>query len=297
MTKVLPDIFFLYKTSALIGAGILILIVFLINSGKAVKFFDDKMQDRARWLVQELDVLFIEVNLKTATLIIYLSTFGIGFLVFVLLLPNVVAGLIIGIAVGFAISRLPAPIMQMLKARRAVEFNLQMVDGLTLMSNGLRSGLNLVQSVELVVQEMPSPLKEEFNLLLAQNRVGVPIDEAFVNLSKRLEIEDLDMFATAILILRETGGNLPETFDTIVDTIRERIKLSAKIKALTAQGIFQAIVITVIPFILLAIQYGANPKRVSLFFSTPLGYVMLAAMFFLQGLGGYMIKKIVTIEV
>jgi len=297
MIKSLPSIFFLYKTSALVGASVLILIVFLINSGKAVKYFDDKMQSRARWLVQEFDILFIEINIKTANLILYLSTFGIGFLVFILLLPNVIAGIIVGISIGFSVSRLPEPIIQMLKTRRAVEFNLQMVDALTLMSNGLRSGLNLVQSVELVVQEMPAPLKEEFNLLLAQNRVGVPIDEAFMNLAKRLEIDDLDMFATSILILRETGGNLPETFDTIVETIRERIKLSAKIKALTAQGIFQAIVITVIPFILLAIQYAANPKRVGLFFSTPLGYVMLSTMFILQGLGGFMIKKIVTIEV
>ena len=105
------------------------------------------------------------------------------------------------------------------------------------------------------------------------------------------------MFATAILILRETGGNLPETFDTIAYTIRERVKLTAKVKALTAQGIFQAIVITVIPLALLAVQYYGNPAQTALLFTTPLGYVMLTAMFFLQGLGGFVIKKIVSIKV
>ena len=105
------------------------------------------------------------------------------------------------------------------------------------------------------------------------------------------------MFSTAILILRETGGNLAETFETIAHTIRERVKLTAKIKAMTAQGIMQAIVISIIPIALLVLQYFANPAKVQLLFTTPLGYVLLATMFTLQGIGGFMIKKIVTIKI
>ena len=287
----------LYKVGVLILMGVVFLLVFLVNSKKALRFLDEKFEGRADWLVRELDTLFIELNKKTALIIMYAGTLGVGFVVFVLFLPNFIAGIMVGGALGFMFSRLPAPIIQYLKNRRAYTFNLQMVAALTLMSNGLRSGLNLLQSVNLVVEEMPNPIKQEFNLLLAQNRVGVPIDEAFVNLSKRLDIDDLDMFATAILILRETGGNLPETFDTIAHTIRERVKLTAKVKALTAQGVFQAIVITVIPFALLLVQYFANRDATMLFFNTPLGYVMLFFMFLLQGLGGFMIKKIVTIKV
>ncbi|MFH1223822.1 MAG: type II secretion system F family protein [Pseudomonadota bacterium] len=291
------SLFGLYKVGVFLVGGTLLFIVFLINSKRAVKYLDQKFEDRAEWLIRELDSLFIEMSKRTAIVLIYASTLGIGFVVFVLFLPNFIAGIIVGAAVGFMVSRMPAPVIQVMKNRRAMTFNLQMVDALTLMSNGLRSGLNLIQAVGLVVEEMPNPIKQEFTLLLAQNRVGVPIDEAFVNLSKRLDVEDLDMFATAILILRETGGNLPETFDTIAYTIRERVKLTAKVKALTAQGVFQAIVITAIPIILLVVQYAANPVQTSLLFSTPIGYVMLATMFGLQGLGGYMIKKIVTIKV
>jgi len=287
----------LYKIGVLVVGGTLIFIVALINSKKALTYLDSKFEDRAEWLVKELDTLFIEFNKKTALILIYASTLGVGFIVFVLFLPNFLAGILIGSAVGFMISRAPMPVITWMKAKRSMTFNLQMVDALTLMSNGLRSGLNLIQAVGLVVEEMPDPIKQEFTLLLAQNRVGVPIDEAFVNLARRLELEDLDMFATAILILRETGGNLPETFDTIAYTIRERVKLTAKVKALTAQGIFQAIVITVIPFLLLLLQYYTNPGQTSLLFTTPLGYIMLAVMFFLQGLGGYMIKRIISIKV
>lgn len=287
----------LYKVGVLILMGVLFLIVFLINSKRAVKFLDEKFENRADWLVRELDTLFIEMNKRTALILIYAGTLGAGFIIFVLLLPNFIAGIFLGFAVGFMFSRLPAPIISYMKNKRAYLFNLQMVDALTLMSNGLRSGLNLIQAVGLVVEEMPDPIKQEFNLLLAQNRIGVPIDEAFVNLSKRLDVEDLDMFATAILILRETGGNLPETFDTIAHTIRERVKLTAKVKALTAQGVFQAIVITVIPLVMLFVQYFANREQTILMFTTPVGYIMLFFMFLMQGLGGFMIKKIVTIKV
>ena len=287
----------LYKIGVLILMGVLLLIVFLMNSKKAVRFLDAKFENRANWLVRELDTLFIEMNKRTAIILIYGGTLGAGFVVFVMFLPNFIAGILIGGAVGFMFSRLPAPIISYMKNKRAYLFNLQMVDALTLMSNGLRSGLNLIQAVNLVVEEMPDPIRQEFNLLLAQNRIGVPIDEAFVNLSKRLEVEDLDMFATAILILRETGGNLPETFDTIAHTIRERVKLTAKVKALTAQGVFQAIVITVIPVIMLVVQYFANKDQTMLMFTTPIGYIMLFVMFLMQGVGGYLIKKIVTIKV
>jgi tight adherence protein B len=297
MTPETTGLWGLYKVGALILMGSLFLVVFLLNSKRALRFLDQKFEERADWLVRELDTLFIELNKKTALIIIYSGTLGVGFVIFVLFLPNFIAGLLVGSALGFMFSRLPAPIIQYLKNKRAYVFNLQMVDALTLMSNGLRSGLNLLQAVTLVVEEMPNPIRQEFNLLLAQNRVGVPIDEAFVNLSKRLDIDDLDMFATAILILRETGGNLPETFDTIAHTIRERVKLTAKVKALTAQGVFQAIVITIIPFALLFVQYFANKEQTMLFFTTPLGYVLLFVMFLMQGLGGFMIKKIVTIKV
>jgi tight adherence protein B len=297
MLKELSSLFVLYKTGVIVVTSVVIFLIFLINSRKAVSFLDRKFEAQADWLIKELDTLFIEINKKTAVIGVYASTLGVGFIIFILFLPNVIPGILIGGALGFMSSRMISPVILMLKERRAATFNLQMVDALTLMSNGLRSGLNLIQAVELVIAEMPNPIRQEFTLLLAQNRVGVPIDEAFVNLSKRLNVDDLDMFATAILILRETGGNLAETFDTIAYTIRERVKLTAKVKALTAQGVMQAIVITVIPFGLMFFQYMSNPTHTKLFFSTPLGYILISLMLLLQGIGGFMIKKIVTIDV
>ena len=100
-----------------------------------------------------------------------------------------------------------------------------MVDALSLMSNGLKSGLSIVQSLGLVTQEMPNPIRQEFNLILSENKLGVSLEDAFINLAKRIKSDDVEMFVTSVNILKETGGNLAETFDTIVITIRERIKV------------------------------------------------------------------------
>lgn len=293
----LKSLYILYQTGFLVILSFIIFLIFLINSNLLIKILDKRFTSKADLLVKELDTLFIEIKRSTAMVIIYAGTFGTGFIIFVLFLPNWIAGLIVGSAFGYMFSFLIMPIIKMKKAKRASVFNMQMVDALALMSNGLRSGINITQAVELVVSEMKDPIRQEFNLLLSQNRIGVPIDQGFVNLSKRLEIEDLDMFATAILILRETGGNLPETFDTIVYTIRERVKLTAKIKAMTAQGVMQSIVISLIPIALLLIMYLSRPDDVKLFFTTPIGLALLSFMFFLQGLGGLIIKKIISIKV
>ena len=113
------------------------------------------------------------------------------------------------------------PIMNKLVERRIKKYEGQMVDGLTLLANGLRAGLSVPQALSMVVDEMPDPIAAEFNLVLQQNRIGVPIEECFDNLADRVKTQDNDMFVSSINILSETGGNLAETFDTIVGVIRK----------------------------------------------------------------------------
>jgi tight adherence protein B len=105
------------------------------------------------------------------------------------------------------------------------------------------------------------------------------------------------MFVTAVNILKETGGNLAETFETIVTTIRERQKVEKKIEALTAQGLMQGLIVTMIPFILAIVFFIVDPAYIKPMFNTTLGLVLFAGMLGLQIIGGVMIKKIVTIKV
>ena len=181
--------------------------------------------------------------------------------------------------------------------RRTHKFVMQMVDALSLMSNGLKSGLSVVQSLALVTQEMPDPIQQEFNLVLSENKLGVSLEEAFTNLANRIKVDDVEMFVTSINILKETGGNLAETFDTIVTTIRERIKVENKISALTAQGFYQGVFVMAIPPILAGVFYQTDPDFMRPLFTTPIGWLIIMVIFLLETVGFFVIMKIVKIDV
>ncbi|HLD73517.1 MAG TPA: type II secretion system F family protein [Bdellovibrionota bacterium] len=248
-------------------------------------------------IVRKLDSLFIEVKSEKVLKILIISSL-VGFILFFLLfLPYWYVGLFMGVLWIFFALRIPKIVIDFLIKRRISKFSSQMVDGLTLMSNALKSGLSLVQGIGLIVDEMPNPFSQEFNLILSQQKVGVPLDEAFTKLAERLPSEDVQMFVTAIVILRETGGNLSETFDTVVHTIRERIKVEKKISALVFMGVMQGAIVTAIPFVLLLVLYVVDPQHVTVLFTNVWGYFILGAMISMQLLGGLMIKKIVTIRV
>jgi tight adherence protein B len=192
---------------------------------------------------------------------------------------------------------LPRKILGFMWNRRVKQFDEQMLDGLTFLSNSLKSGLSLLQAIDMIVQELPNPLSQEWALVMSQQKLGVRIDEALGNLEKRIGSEDIQIIITSITILRESGGNLAEVFDTIAYTVRERRKVEGKIEAMTAQGVMQGIIIVLMPIVLGAILYMIDPYLISRLWTTVLGWVMLIFMFALQFAGGWMIMKIVTIEV
>ncbi|MBI2712244.1 MAG: type II secretion system F family protein, partial [Bdellovibrio sp.] len=193
------------------------------------------------YIVERLATMFIEVPPQQVLLGLLGVSFGSGFLCVLAFLPKFFPGVPLAIVVTIIGWKIPKPIVDWMYKRRVTKFTMQMVDALSLMSNGLKSGLSVVQAMGLVSQEMPNPIHQEFNLVLSENKLGVSLEEAFNNLAKRVKSDDVEMFVTSINILKETGGNLAETFDTIVGTIRERIKVENRISALTAQGLYQGI--------------------------------------------------------
>ena len=148
----------------------------------------------------------------------------------------------------------------------------------------------------MVVDEMPNPISAEFNLVLQQNRIGVPIEECFDNLAARVKTQDNDMFVSSINILRETGGNLAETFDTIVGVIRERVRLKQKVETLVAQGLFQGYTIAAMPFVIGGIFASSDPDGMSKMLTHPLGIFMLVLAIGMDALGLFVIMKIVKVK-
>ncbi len=244
-----------------------------------------------------MKLLGMDVDEKKVTRLLILSSFGLGFLVFLLAWPNVGLGTFFGISVSIAGFQLVPIIYKSLYEKRCNQFTDQMVDALTIMANGIKSGSNPQQSMSRVVEIMGNPVKAEFAQVMTQVQFGQSFEEALTDLGERIPRPDVQMFVTAINILKETGGNLAETFQTIVSTIRERQKLEKKISAMTAQGIMQGIIVTCIPFVLLGVFMFIDPTYMQPMFNTTLGLILLAAMLGMQIIGGVVIRKVVTIKV
>lgn len=249
------------------------------------------------FIVDRLNQMFITVSPEKVLLGLFALSVGSGSIVFLFFLPQVIPGLIFGFAATVVGWKAPKPIVELIYRRRVKKFTLQMIDGLSLMSNAMRSGLSVVQSIGVIVQEMPNPIREEFNLVLSETRLGVSLEEAMINLSKRIQSDDVEMFVTAINILNETGGNLAETFDTIVNTIRERVRVQSKIEAMTAQGFYQGVIVMAVPPILGLIFYSSDPEFMKPLFTTVLGWLIVSVIVALEVIGFFVIMRIIKIEV
>ena len=248
-------------------------------------------------VLRYLEMMFVETDQRNVTLAMFASSFGVGALVFVICWPHLVVGLIFGGGITILMWSVPKIFIRNMWERRCGAFVDQMVDGMTLMANGVKAGLSVQQCMERVQENMSNPISQEFGLVLSQMRIGRSLQEALNELGTRIPRPDVQMFVTSVNILQETGGNMGETFQTITYTVRERQKVEKKIEALTAQGITQGIIISLVPIMLLVVFFIVDPNYVMPLFTTALGLVAVFVMVSLQVIGGLMIRKIVKINV
>ncbi len=279
------------------GVGICSFLITYLNADNIISFLRKQSLGNREYVLKRLDLMFVEINQKRVTGAMLMVSFGVGTLAFVAAWPHVLMGLGVGVVLTVIGWRIPKLLVDMYYARRASLFVDQMVDGLTLMSNALKAGIGIPQAMKIVAENMPDPMSQEFQYMISQNTNGASIEEVLVDLANRIPYPDVQMFVTAVNILNETGGNLAVTFDTIVRTIRERIKVEKKIAAVTAQGVTQGVIITVIPFILLILFYFMDASFIAPLFTTTYGWLMLMGVLTLQIIGGLAIRKVVNIKV
>ena len=289
---------FLYKDFIFIPLVAICIALFVYNfADPVINFLSKKSLGKKDDVVKYLKLMSDKVDEKRVTLLMLLMSFGLGSVFFVLFYPKIIPGLIFGSVVTMVGWSLPLIIVKSLYEKRCDRFVEQLVDGLTIMSKGIKSQSNVAQSMERVIEIMGNPLKTEFQKVLSQHQLGQSFEDSLVDLGTRVPRPDVQMLVTAINILKETGGDLSQTFDNIVFTIRERQKLEKKIQALTAMGRFQGLIVTLIPFVLAVIFFIMDPQMIMPMFTTTLGWIMLAVMIGLQVIGGFLIRKIVTIKV
>lgn len=226
--------------------------------------------------------------------LLYLS-FLSGFLVLGFLLVttgNLFAAGVFSLASFFA----PQFYLAHLKKKRAEAFEAQLPDMITVLNNSLRAGHSLPVALEVIRNEMKNPMKTEMAILLGELRLGMVFEKALRNLYKRMPSEDLDLIVTAILIAEKVGGNLTNVLAGLETTIRERNKMNGKIKALTSQGKMEGLVVGLLPYVL-GLAIGLIDQKLMVpMLTTPTGWLMIAAIFFLDLIGILVIQSIVTIE-
>lgn len=292
MSALLSNEYFLFPSFALS-----VFVFSYFNCDRIINFLHRKSLGNREVVMDLMDRMFIETNKKKVTALMLLGSFGLGFLIFIALWPKVGAGFFIGSVVTIVGWSIPKIVMTALWEKRCNKVVDQFIDGMTIMSNGVKSGLSITQSMERAEINMKGPLPQEFRLVLNKTRLGMSVEEALNEFADRIPRPDVQMLVTSVNILKETGGNLAETFQTIVTTVRERQKIEKKIQAMTAQGLMQGIIITLVPFFLFVVFLVIDPNYVKPLYTTTLGYIALFIMLCLQVIGGIMMKKIVTIKV
>jgi len=192
---------------------------------------------------------------------------------------------------------LPKLAVNWLKKRRFETFEKQLPDALLMVSGAMRAGASLTVAMESMVKEQKPPLAQEFDLLLREQRVGVDFDTALKNMEKRLPIQDFIMVVSGMRISREVGGNLADILETLADTLRMKHQMEGKIKALTAQGKMQGLVMTCLPLFLMFILTHMEPEAMAPLYNTFVGWGTLAVIAVMEVVGYIAIQKIVTIDV
>jgi tight adherence protein B len=205
---------------------------------------------------------------------------------------NVIATMLVLISVWF----IPNFYIANKAKKRMVAFNAQLADGMLVICNALKAGYSFMQATALVSKEMDGPLAKEFSTLLKEMSFGITIEESFANITQRVDSEDLKLVVNAILIQKDVGGNLAEILDKIIETIRERQRIKAEVKTLTAQGRLSGVIISVLPFGMALFLYFINRDYLTVLFQSRLGISLVIYGLISQTIGYFVIRKITDIE-
>lgn len=198
---------------------------------------------------------------------------------------------------GLGLGMLPLLWLVMRRRRRLKAFAVQLPEALDMLSRALRAGQSLAAGFNLVTAEIGAPLGREFGRVYEEQNLGISLEESLTAMADRIPNLDLKFFATAVILQRQTGGDLAEILDKIGDLIRERFKIWGQVQALTGEGRLSGIVLLALPVALFFVVHYLNPDYVKLLFTDPAGKKMLAVAVVMQVIGALVIRKIVNIKV
>jgi tight adherence protein B len=218
-------------------------------------------------------------------------------LLLLVLVTLVTDSILMGLAGGAAGVYLPMLALNSRRGRRQRLLAHQLPEALDFLGRVLRAGHSLSTGIQMMGQELPQPIAGEFRRCYDQHSLGQPLEEAMREMTAHVDSTDFAFFVTAVLIQRQTGGDLGEVLGNISATVRSRIRLQQHVKAITAEGRLTGYILVAFPLILLAISQVLNPTYNSVLFHESSGQMLLGAALFLQTMGLLIIRRIVNVKV
>jgi tight adherence protein B len=203
-------------------------------------------------------------------------------------------GLPVGGALGFS---LPFIFLKVKRTRRMRTFEEQFPEALDLIARALKAGHAFATGLKMAADELPEPVGPEFRKTFDEQNFGLPMKDALDNLAQRIPILDVRFFVTAVLIQRETGGNLAEILENLGFVVRERFKILRQVRVYTAHGRFTGYVLLALPAVLGIALSFINPDHMNLLFRERMGQMLLGVALVMQTIGFLWIKQVIKIEV
>jgi tight adherence protein B len=257
--------------------------------------YADALLKGGRFGIENLNMLIQQSGVNTTVSVILLASAVLALVAFIAV--RITTGwALLGLPAGMMVAVLPIQVLRTIRDRRMRKFEDQFPEALDLISRALRAGHAFTTGIEMVAKEMPKPVGPEYQLLYDQQNYGMPMPEALRAFAERIPVIDARFFATAVLIQRESGGNLSEVLDNLSSVIRERHRVKRQMRVLSAHGRITGWVLVCLPPALAFVLMTTNPEHRKTMFGDPLGIQMMIAAGVLQIVGTLIMRKIINIE-
>jgi tight adherence protein B len=234
------------------------------------------------------------LRMKAGKLILMSACLGMGTFILVgVFYPQFWAGVLLGIAVA----GVPFGVVSYLRQKRLQKFEERFPEALDLLGRAVRAGHAFTTGLEMIAKESPEPIASEFRTTFEEQNFGLPLRDALLNMTERIPSIDVRFFVTALLIQKETGGNLAEILDGLARVIRDRFRIYREVRVRTAQGRLTAGILIALPIFMLFLLLALNPTYMKVLFQDPRGSLILSVAAIMQIIGSLVIWKIIHIEV
>jgi tight adherence protein B len=282
------DLIALLLVTAFASAALLFWVSVRIVNG-AVGRYRAVFTEQAKMNLEQMFLFIDSGQLLTLNGLVIVAAAGIGYLI--------TASWVIALVCAGVALVAPRVAFKVFRWRRTNNLRQQLPDAAMLVSGALRAGASAPTAIAQMAAEIRPPISQEFDLFMREQRLGVSFDQALDNLEQRVDLEDMALFGSAMRVSRETGGNLAETLERLADTLRQKLAIEGKIRALTAQGKLQGFIVGLLPFALMFVLFKMEPEAMSRMFTTWYGLAVIGFIVLMEFIGGLIIKKIVTIDV